>query len=62
VTAVNDAPVALNGVLTTNEDTPASGSLRATDVDSSTLTYSVTSGPQHGVVQLLDIGNYTYTP
>jgi VCBS repeat-containing protein len=62
VTAVNDAPVALNGVLTTNEDTQASGSLHATDVDSSTLTYSVTSGPQHGVVQLLDNGNYTYTP
>ena len=33
VTAVNDAPVAANGSLTTSEDMPASGMLVASDID-----------------------------
>jgi len=45
---VNDAPVALDDAFTTDEDTPASGTLVATDVDGDTLTYSVVSGPTHG--------------
>src|SRR5205814_2104601 len=41
VTAVNDAPVAQNGTLSTAEDTPATGTLAASDVDSPSLTYSI---------------------
>jgi len=58
---VNDAPVSSNSTLTTNEDTPASAAFQATDIDSPTLTFTVTSGPLHGVVQVVN-GNYTYTP
>ena len=37
VSAINAAPVALAGALTTNEDTPAAGILVATDVDSASV-------------------------
>src|SRR5262249_22677152 len=50
ITAVNDAPVAQGGTLTTAEDTPASGTLTATDVDSPTLTFHIDTGPAHGGV------------
>src|SRR5204862_6385144 len=38
VTAVNDAPVANNGTLAAAEDTPATGTLAAADVDGDKLT------------------------
>jgi hypothetical protein len=46
VNAVNDAPVASNQTLSTNEDTPLLVNV-ASDVDGDTLSYSFT-GPQHG--------------
>ncbi|MGI9124035.1 MAG: Ig-like domain-containing protein [Mycobacterium sp.] len=38
------------------------GSLNATDADSSPLSYSVTTGPAHGTVAVDAAGAYTYTP
>src|SRR5205823_183136 len=48
--------------LTTAEDTPASGSVTATDVDGDPLTYSTVSGPSHGTLTLNSNGTYSYTP
>jgi VCBS repeat-containing protein len=63
VTPVNDAPVANNSSFSTPEDTPYNGNLIASDVEGSTLTYTVTVSPQHGVLALnAATGAYTYTP
>ncbi len=64
VAAVNDAPAALNGTRTTAEDTPATGTLAAPDIDSASLTYSIVTGPAHGTVTVTNAGTgaYTYTP
>ncbi len=64
VTNVNEAPVATAGTLSTLEDTPASGTLFATDIDTPTLTYSVAAGASHGIVFISNptSGAYTYTP
>ncbi len=50
VTPVNDAPVAVAQNLTVNEDTRLPVILKATDVDNSALTYSVTIRPARGVL------------
>jgi|GEM_PF-2875461 len=62
--ASNDAPVAIDGTLTTGEDTPANDTLTATDADGDTLTYSVVTQPTNGTVTITDAttGAYTYTP
>ncbi|HYH66804.1 MAG TPA: Ig-like domain-containing protein, partial [Urbifossiella sp.] len=62
VTAVNDAPVAAGQTVTTAEDTPASGQVRATDVDSPSLTFTVAAGPANGSLVLNTNGTFTYTP
>ncbi len=64
VTAVNDAPTATDGSLTTAEDTPSGGTLTAADVDSGSLTYSLVSQATHGTVVIINAatGAYTYTP
>ena len=63
ITAVNDAPVASSGTGITNEDTVLNGSVSASDVDSASLTYSVVTGPAHGILNLNpSTGGYTYTP
>ncbi len=62
VTAVNDAPVATGGTLSATEDTAATGTLVATDVDNTALTYSVVTQPAKGTVTLGANGAYTYTP
>src|SRR5207245_2588426 len=65
VTPVNDAPVAANGNLSTAEDTAATGTLVATDIDSAALTYSVVDASNaHGTVTITNAsaGAYSYSP
>ena len=65
VNAVNDAPVANDGSLTTNEDTATTGTLSATDIDSTALTFSLDSTANaHGSVTITDTttGAFSYTP
>ncbi|GIV96622.1 MAG: hypothetical protein KatS3mg057_1279 [Herpetosiphonaceae bacterium] len=62
ITAVNDAPVANDQNLSTNEDTALSITLTASDPDSGdTLSYTVTSGPSNGTLSGT-APNLTYTP
>lgn len=63
VLPVNDAPVATNLFLTTPEDTPVSGAINAHDPDGDSLTYSMSSAPSNGSVNLDPAtGNFVYTP
>jgi len=64
IVAVNRAPVAQNGTLTTNRDTLASGTLNATDADGDALTFSMTSQGGKGTVVITNAttGAYNYTP
>ena len=62
VTPVNDAPVAQDGSDSGNEDTPITGTVVATDVDSPTLTYALGAQAMHGTVVVNANGAYTYTP
>src|SRR5207248_1141374 len=62
ITAVNDAPVAVDGTVTTAEDTLVEITLVATDVDSPTLTYSIVTGPAHGTLSSVTGTNISYTP
>jgi len=57
VTSINDAPVAVDDVVTTLQDTPVSFTLRATDVDvdptaplTQPLVFKIISAPAHGVL------------
>jgi VCBS repeat-containing protein len=60
---VNAAPTASDTPISLAEDTPFSGQLVATDMESGPLTYRVTRPPQHGTVALIGNGpNYIYTP
>ena len=61
VTPVNDAPVASNSTLTTDEDLAAGSTLQASDIDGGSLSYSIVSPPAHGSVTVSG-SNYTYTP
>jgi VCBS repeat-containing protein len=62
VVNVNDAPVADTASITTGEDTPQSGVLSATDIDSDRLTFSKVTDPAHGSVVVNVDGSFTYTP
>jgi VCBS repeat-containing protein len=50
--------------LSTDEDTPLTGSLlaAAADIDSALLQGSIITGPQHGQVSVAADGSFTYTP
>jgi hypothetical protein len=61
VNAVNDAPVASNQNVTTNEDTAVGVTLSATDADGNPLTYSVVASPAHGTLSGT-APSLTYTP
>ncbi len=64
VTAVNDAPVAEDDSLTTDEDTAGNGNVLTndSDVDNANLTAVLVSGPANGTLNLNNDGSYTYTP
>ncbi|HVZ21325.1 MAG TPA: Ig-like domain-containing protein, partial [Vicinamibacterales bacterium] len=61
VAPVNDAPVAANKSVTTDEDTSVAIVLTATDVDSASLTFAVVTPPQHGTLSGL-APNLVYQP
>ena len=61
VQSINDAPVANNLSLQTNEDTAVPVTLTGSDVDGGSLTFQVAGGPAHGVLSG-DAPNLTYTP
>ena len=50
VAPINDAPVASDLSITTNEDTPAPFAFAATDAEGDALTYRIVAGPSHGVI------------
>jgi hypothetical protein len=63
VTSVNDAPQALDIAKTTDEDTPVTILLMATDVDGDAITYTIDTPPAHGTVTNPGAGMaVTYTP
>lgn len=64
INAVNDAPVAQTGSLSTDEDTAKNGMLAAADVDGPTLTYSIVTNGSKGTAAITNsaTGAYTYTP
>lgn len=58
----NDAPVASNGNLSTDEDTKYQGNLIASDKDSASLTYALVTQAIKGRATVSVDGSYTYTP
>ena len=67
INSVNDLPVAVNDVKTTNEDTPVSGTVISNDTPSGdggnvwTLV-GANGGATHGSITMSPNGSYTYTP
>src|SRR5207247_10133025 len=51
VNAVNDAPVASNQAVVTDEDTAKTITLSASDVEGSALRYAIGTGPTHGTLK-----------
>jgi hypothetical protein len=64
VTAVNDTPVASNGSYTTPRNRSVSGTLTASDIDSSPLTYAIVTQPRKGSVTITNTatGAFIYVP
>ncbi|KND47671.1 MAG: putative RTX toxin [Parcubacteria bacterium C7867-006] len=66
VNEVNEAPVANDLSVSTDEDTATSTAMTATDVDlpAQTLTFATTSNPTKGTLTSFDLntGAFTYTP
>lgn len=62
VVPVNDAPIANNQNVSTNEDTPLVVTLSVTDPDGATPVYSIVSQPGHGTLSCNNCANPTYTP
>ena len=67
ILTVNDAPVAVNDIYSTNEDTPltvtAPGVLaNDTDIDGDALTAQLLAVPANGTLTLNSNGSFTYTP
>ncbi len=58
----NRAPTLTTTALSTNEDTSASAQLAATDPEGNTLTFSLTTQPQHGTATLSATGALSYAP
>ena len=64
VAAVNDAPVAADAAVATQEDSALVLDLRtyASDVDSTVFTSTIVNAPTHGVLTQNADGTYSYTP
>ena len=64
INPINDAPVAKDDSLTTDEDTAGNGNVLTndTDADNAILTAELVSGPSDGTLELNADGSYTYTP
>jgi CSLREA domain-containing protein len=64
VIAENDTPQTENLSITTTQNSGVKITLQASDVDSSSLTYSITKQPAHGAISSLSSskGTLTYTP
>ncbi|MCB0178821.1 MAG: tandem-95 repeat protein [Anaerolineae bacterium] len=61
VTCTNDAPVADDQNVSTEQDTPVNITLTGSDIDGDGLTYAVVDGPTNGVLSGSG-ANQTYTP
>jgi len=63
VSAVNDAPVAVDGAVTASRTAPGTGTFVATDADGPARTFEVVAQPKKGQV-LIDAstGTFSYTP
>jgi VCBS repeat-containing protein len=65
VTAVNDAPLAVNDTASTAQGTAVSGTVLGNDTDvdpGTTLTATLGASPANGTVTLTSGGSFTYTP
>jgi gliding motility-associated-like protein/uncharacterized repeat protein (TIGR01451 family) len=64
VTPVNDAPVAVNDTVTTNQNVPVTASAAPNDfdVDGDPLSFSTVTLPLHGTIVFNSNGTFTYTP
>ncbi|KNH15423.1 hypothetical protein ACS78_26955, partial [Priestia megaterium] len=62
VIPINDPPIVPDYQLTTNEDTPVTSVIIATDIDGNQLTYSLQNAPVNGIANVGLDGMYTYTP
>ena len=62
VNSVNDGPTVSGITASTNEDTPVIITLRARDIDSTTVTFTVVSGPNHGSLGPLSLPACTSVP
>jgi VCBS repeat-containing protein len=63
IEAVNDAPIVTetSSPITLNAGTSATGAIKASDVDGDTLSYTITSNPEHGKLSINEKGEFTYT-
>ncbi len=59
---INQSPIASSENISTPEDTAITGTLKATDIDSTTLTYSKVMSPSNGTVTVNSNGSYSYKP
>lgn len=64
VAPVNDSPIAQNDSATGNEDVAVNASVNGndSDIDSSPLTYSVTTPPSAGSINMSSNGSYVFNP
>ena len=61
---VNDAPVARQQLVATDENTPVTITLTGTDADGDALSFAITTQPSHGTLNLqpLTLNSYIYNP
>lgn len=62
VTPVNDAPEARDVYASVIEDQALVMALPVTDIDGDTLEYRQVNSPRHGIAEISDTGELTYTP